>query len=134
MIRGQIRILIGEDDALVAREMRDQLTRLGYRVEVQAGTPHEVVLLARDLNPHVIVLDLNIQGDTYGIGVAREIHDIARIPIVFVTKFEEDILKNEHAIPSPYRYITKPYILRQLDEAIEELWNAISPSSRHTAA
>lgn len=134
MKRGQVRILIGEDDAGVALDMRDQLTRLGYRVEVQAGTPHDVVVLAIDLKPHVVVLDLNIQGDTHGIRVARDIHEIARIPIVFLTAFAKDVLENDHAIPRPYRYVTKPYILHELDEAIEDLWDGLSPSTRHTAA
>lgn len=134
MKRGQVKLLIGEDDAGIALDMQRQLTKLGYRVEMQAGTPQEVVSMAIARKPHVIVLDLNIQGDSHGIHVAREIHDIARIPIVFVTTFADDVLENDHAIPRPYRYITKPYILNELDVAIEELWDGISPSARNTAA
>jgi DNA-binding response OmpR family regulator len=116
-----VKLLIGEDDTTVALQMQNELTKLGYWVAMKAAKPQVIVDLARDLRPDVIVLDLNLQGDSHGIEVSRTIHEVARIPIVFLTEFARDVVENEHALPRPYRYVIKPYSLHLLDRAIQEL-------------
>ncbi len=92
-----IRILIGEDDGIVALDLQNQLGQLGYQVEGRTGTPHDMVLLATDLKPDVIVLDFNIDGDTHGLETAKRIHQIAEIPIVFVTTYATDVRESRGA-------------------------------------
>jgi CheY-like chemotaxis protein len=116
-----VTILIGEDDELIAADMQHQLRGLGYQVVIRAGTPKEVVFWAHEQKPSLIVLDMNITGDMHGLEVAREIHSIANIPIVFVSAYAADVSENDSVIPRPYRYVTKPFILSQLHAAIEEL-------------
>jgi CheY-like chemotaxis protein len=116
-----VTILIGEDDGLIAADMQHQLRGLGYQVVIRAGTPKEVVFWAHEQKPSLIVLDMNITGDMHGLEVAREIHSIANIPIVFVSAYAADVSENDSVIPRPYRYVTKPFILSQLHAAIEEL-------------
>jgi two-component system, response regulator PdtaR len=114
-------ILIGEDDTLVALDMERQLCSMGYQVEIRAGTPKEVVFWARERKPSLIFLDFNITGDLRGLEVAREIHGIANIPVVFVSAYAKDVLENDPAIPRPYRYVTKPFVLSELHAAIQRL-------------
>jgi DNA-binding response OmpR family regulator len=115
-----VEILIGEDDALVALDMKRQLCRMGYQVEIRAGTPREVVFWARERKPSLIVLDFNITCDLRGLEVAREIQGIANIPIVFVSAYATDVLESDPAIPRPYRYVTKPFVLSELHAAIQK--------------
>jgi CheY-like chemotaxis protein len=114
-------ILIGEDEAIVASDMQTQLRRLGYQVAIRSGSPAEIVKLAKELKPDVILLDLNIDGDMHGLEVAREIHTFANVPIVFLAAFEAEVLENEGAIPRPYRYVAKPFVLAYVHAAIQEL-------------
>lgn len=116
-----IRLLIGEDDRIISADMSNQLSKLGYQVKVQAGTADDVVRLARELLPDLIILDLNIHGDTYGIEVAQQVRSIAMIPIVFVSAFASDMQERASVIPKPYRFVTKPFILQELELAIKEL-------------
>jgi CheY-like chemotaxis protein len=119
---GPIRILIGEDDQIVALDMQRQLRAVGLQVDILAGTPREVISLARDLMPDVIVLDFNIEGDANGIKVAQQIYNVANIPIVFLSAYASDVEEHDRAIPPlPFRYITKPFNFGQLHQAIKEL-------------
>jgi CheY-like chemotaxis protein len=120
-----ISILIGEDDEVVALDMQQQLCKMGYKVEIRAGTPNQVVFWARERKPSVIVLDLNIKGDLGGIAVAQELHRIVNIPIVFVSAYAKDVLESGPAIPRPYRYVTKPFVLSELHAAIQDLLTSI---------
>ncbi len=114
-------ILIGEDDGIIALDIQEQLRGLGYCVNIRAGTPREVVYLARETKPDLLVLDMNIKGDMRGLEVAREIHEIANIPIVFVSAYGADVVENDEVIPRPYRYVTKPFVFSELHAAIEDL-------------
>ena len=116
-----VTILIGEDDEIVALDMQTQLAKLGYQVLLRSGAPSEVVRLASSLYPDLIVLDLNIHGDHTGIHLAQEINKNSDIPIVFVSPFVADVLENDQTIPKPYRYVTKPFEIHQLQAAIQEL-------------
>lgn len=117
----KISILIGEDDEVVALDMQQQRCRIGYKVEIRAGTPNQVVFWATERKPSLIVLDLNIKGDLNGIALARQLHSIVKIPIVFVSAYAKDVVENDPAIPRPYRYITKPFVLSELHAAIQDL-------------
>lgn len=116
-----VRILIGEDEEIVALDIAEQLLALGYEVERRTGTPTEVIALARELTPDVIVLDLNITGDLHGLEVARQLHSVAHIPIVFMSAFDKDIRDNDPSIPRSYRYVTKPFSVARLQAAIQDL-------------
>ncbi len=122
-----IRVLIGEDDGIVSLDMATRLSRMGYAVQGPAETPEQVVVLTAELRPDVIVLDLNIQGDMHGLEVAREIHQIANIPIVFVSAYSKDVLDNVPVIPTPYRYVVKPFVLSELHAAIQDLLDGLRP-------
>ena len=113
--------MIGEDDQIVALDMQRQLRALGFQVDILAGTPREVVFLARELAPDVIVLDFNIKGDENGVKVAQEIYNVTNIPIVFLSAYASDVTKHDMEIPLPFRYVAKPFALHLLQQAIKEL-------------
>ena len=112
-----IRIMIGEDDGVVALDLQNQLCRMGYVVEARADSLREVVHLALELKPDVLLVDVNIEGNTNGFQVAREIRSMADIPIVFLSAFAKDIVEN--ASFRHYRYVTKPFNVAELHAAIQ---------------
>jgi CheY-like chemotaxis protein len=89
-----VRILIGENDAIVAFDLQTQLRRLGYEATIRAGTLREVVTFAKESQPDLIVLNFNLCGDTHGLDRARELQQIADIPIVFLSASAQDVREN----------------------------------------
>src|SRR4051812_10595559 len=112
---------MGEDDGVVALDRQAQLRRLGYKAPIRAGTPEEVLTFVKESQPDVIILDLNMNGATHGLDVAKEVQEIANIPIVFLSAFAQDVWENEPDMPKPYRYVTKPFSLPALHAVIREL-------------
>jgi two-component system, response regulator PdtaR len=121
MATKELTVLIGEDEGIIALDVQRQLQTLGYEVVIRSGTPVEIVMMAKEVRPDVIVLDLNITGDMHGVQVARDIHAIANIPIVFVTALTADIVEKQSGLPAPYRYLIKPFRIEDLHAAIHEL-------------
>jgi CheY-like chemotaxis protein len=65
-----ISILLVEDEGLIARDLEDTLTRLGYRVSGIASEGTEAIEMARELHPQLVVMDVSLRGDVDGIEAA----------------------------------------------------------------
>lgn len=77
------KVLIAEDDPIVALDLQGMVTRLGYDVVATVDNGTAAVAAARRFIPDIILLDIALSGSLDGIDVARKIHDISPIPIVF---------------------------------------------------
>lgn len=86
----QSRILIVEDEPLVALDLQAQLTQLGYEVLGITGQGEEAVTLAGELRPNVVLMDIRLQGAMDGISAAQKIRDCFGSAIVFLTAHAED--------------------------------------------
>ena len=79
------RILIVEDERLIAIDLQRRLTRLGYTVVALAASGAEAIQEALALHPDVVLMDIRLQGDMDGVEAAQQIHASAAIPVVFMT-------------------------------------------------
>ena len=86
-----------------------------------AETPREVVSLARDLMPDVVVLDFNIRGDDNGVKVAADLQRRKHSNCVPLRVHASDVTKHDMDIPLPFRYVARPFELHLLQQAIKEL-------------
>jgi CheY-like chemotaxis protein len=77
------RILIVEDEAIVAMEIEHRLNRLGYVVPAIIFSGQEAVQAAQDLQPDLIIMDIKLKGDIDGIEAANRIHEQIDVPIVY---------------------------------------------------
>lgn len=115
------KVLIVEDEALVAENMREILEAASYIVLDLLSTGDEVVAKYSLLNPDLIVMDVKLPGKTDGIQAATLIHMIKRIPIIFLTAYSEDKFAHLSILSKDsYRYINKPFDLRKLPEFIKK--------------
>ena len=88
------RILIVEDEGILAEDLGLSLENLGYSVEGKVSTGREAVNLAEDLRPDLILMDIKLQGDIDGIEAADQIRTRLDIPVVYLTGYaEEDVLE-----------------------------------------
>ncbi|MDR3415559.1 MAG: PAS domain S-box protein [Nevskia sp.] len=112
-------ILIVEDEAVIALDLREKLEELGYTVVGQADTGEKALRLAREKKPDLVLMDIRIKGTVDGIDTATVIHRDLRIPVVFMTSFSDGETVRRAALASPYGYLTKPYKIKDLRAALK---------------
>ena len=84
------RILIVEDERLIAIDLQRRLTRLGYTVVALAASGAEAIQQALALHPDVVLMDIRLQGNMDGVEAAQHIHASAAIPVVFMTAYVDE--------------------------------------------
>ncbi len=112
------RILIVEDEALVARELKSRLIHMGWEV---AGIAYgeEAVELARETRPDLLLTDIHLKGGVNGIEVAQRICEEMDIPVVFLTAYSDDETVAKAKSVAPFGYIIKPVENREMQITID---------------
>lgn len=113
------KILIVEDESIVALELESRLMDLGYSVcgIVSSGTDAINIMNAK--KPNLILMDINIKGPIDGVETAEKIKEVIDIPIIFLTAFSDSNTLQRAKITEPYGYIIKPFEERELHTSIE---------------
>lgn len=112
-------ILIVEDEAIVALDLRLQLQDLGYQVVGVAGSAVEAVAAVREHRPSLVLMDVRLQGPGDGIEAAEQIRRERPTPLIFLTSHSDAETVQRAARTGPYGYLTKPYQLKELRAGIE---------------
>jgi len=117
------KILIVEDELILAQDVKRKLEGFGYDVVGIAFSGYDALLLVQDLKPDLMLVDITLQGHMDGIEVAKRIKDEHHIPIVFVTG-NTDTNTRERALGiDPEGYLGKPVDVEVLRETIERVLN-----------
>jgi len=111
------RVFIVEDQIIVAEDLAQRLERNGFEVAGIASSGHEAIALIKNIHPDLILMDVRIRGELNGIEVAIIIQSFDRIPIIFLTGFEEAAFSYLKVVDD-YIYINKPFSEEMLLEAI----------------
>ena len=108
-----------EDEGIIANDLRDSLTALGYDVISAASTGTGAIEMAKKFSPDLVLMDIELKGEIDGINAASIISSKYDTPVIFLTAHsEEDILKR--AINTdPYAYILKPFDEKALRTTLE---------------
>ncbi len=101
------RILIIEDEPIIALDIATTVERSGHTVVGFASTHKEAVALAREHRPELVLADIQLADDSSGLEAVREILAGADVPVIFITAFPERLLTGER--PEPTFLITKPF-------------------------
>ena len=113
------RILIVEDEAVVAENLEMMITDVGYDVVGRAASSDDAVNAAIELKPDLILMDIVLMGQKNGIDASHEIKEKMDIPVIFLTAYSDFELINRAKDTEPYAYIVKPFQERQLFASIE---------------
>jgi PAS domain S-box-containing protein len=113
------RILIAEDERIVAEDIKRTIERFGYAISSITSSSEETVKKAQEERPDLVLMDIVLAGESDGIEAAQQIRDRLSIPVVFLTAFADDGLLMRAKITEPYSYILKPFQDRELYAAIE---------------
>jgi DNA-binding LytR/AlgR family response regulator len=119
MTEAGIKILIVEDDMLIAANIALQLTKLGYEVAGIIPTGEEAIHYLEDTRPDIILLDISLRGAVDGIEVAGLAKMQGNIPVIFLTANSDETTFNRAKATQPYAFISKPFKKLDLQRAIE---------------
>jgi DNA-binding response OmpR family regulator len=114
------RILIVEDEGLIALHIEEMLTHAGFGVlELFPCGEDALAYLASSPPPDLILMDIGLAGPLNGIQTARLIREKADIPVIFLTAYNDRSHLAEAAEVSPYGYLTKPFTAKDLVAALD---------------
>ncbi len=113
----ELRVLIAEDEKVIAMGLRAQLKALGHTVVAEAANGRQAVALARELKPDLVVLDIKMP-EMDGIEAAQAITAERPIPVVLLTAYKEEQLAQRAAQAGIYAYLVKPISKDDLMPAI----------------
>jgi len=114
----RLRVLIADDEVLVAEALREEAQRLGHEVVATAVDGAEAVALAKKLRPDVAILDVKMP-EMDGLAAAQAIIQHEPIPVIIVTAFVEDELLERAGEAGVLGYLVKPVDETQLKAALK---------------
>ncbi|XDD51645.1 diguanylate cyclase [Leptospira sp. WS92.C1] len=114
-----IRILIVEDDALVARDIQTRLRKIGYQADWIAHSGEVAVKFALEMSPQIILMDIQLGDGIDGVEAVEKILSYRDIPIVYLTAYSDESSLARAGLTEPYGYVVKPVETGELQIAIE---------------
>lgn len=112
------RVLIIEDETLIAMDLHDIVSRLGHEVVGTADTAKKAVAAAKRFEPDLILADVQLADGSSGIDAVTEILLGTSVPVIFITAFPDRLLTGER--PEPTFMITKPYLEETVQAAVSQ--------------
>jgi two-component system, cell cycle sensor histidine kinase and response regulator CckA len=114
-----VRILVVEDERIIARELKDRLIHMGHTVVDSVASGEAAVEKVRTLGADLVLMDIKLQGEMDGIEAAEIIRLETGLPVVYLTAFADESTLQRAKLTEPYGYILKPFQERELHVSIE---------------
>jgi diguanylate cyclase (GGDEF)-like protein/PAS domain S-box-containing protein len=113
------RVLIVEDEPIVALDLQSRLEKAGYQVVGRLDRGESAIQVAGELRPDLVLMDIYLKGELDGIEAAEKIQRNFNLPVIFLTAFSDSETLKRARITEPFGYILKPYNERELVSNIE---------------
>lgn len=114
-----VRILIVEDEYVIAESLQAKLERQGYTVCGSEASGERAIQKAGDEMPDMVLMDIMLKGDMDGIEAAEQIRARFGIPIIYLTAFSDGNILERAKVTEPFGYLLKPFEDRELFANIE---------------
>ena len=115
----ETRILIVEDDGIIARDIQQTLVRLGYAYPIVVSSGEEAVQRATEIPPDLVLMDIKLKGPMDGVEAAQQIRARFDIPVVYLTAYADDLTLRRAKVTAPFGYVLKPFEEDDLHSTIE---------------
>jgi len=113
------RILVVEDESIVAKDIQNTLIKLGYEVPATASSAASAYEKLELIKPDLVFLDIKLKGEEDGIHIAEHIKEKYNIPVIFLTSYVDQITLDRAKVTEPYGYIVKPFNESDLKTTVE---------------
>jgi len=118
-IAERTKVLVVEDEIIVARDVCNMLQSLGYKAISIASTSEEAIKTAKKKAPHIVLMDIMLEGKMSGVEAADFIYTQLNIPIVYLTSYADENTIQKAKKTEPFGYLLKPFEERDLQTTIE---------------
>jgi len=115
----QTKILVVEDESIVARDIQSCVSELGYQSVGWAASGEEAIEKTAEIKPDLVLMDVRLPGGMDGISAAEEIRNRFQIPVVFLTAMGDNETLERAKLSGPFGYVLKPFVPSDLRLAIE---------------
>ena len=115
----ETKILIVEDEAIVAEDIHNSLRGLGYIISAVVSSGEEAITKIEEDMPDLVLMDIVLKGDMDGIEAAGQIYSRFNIPVVYLTAFTDEKTIERAKLTEPFGYIVKPFEDRELHSTVE---------------
>ncbi len=113
-----IKVLIVEDEAIVALDLKSTLLKLGFKVTNVVTKYKDAIKSVQSNTPSIILMDINLNSEKDGIDTATDIKKFINIPIIFLTAFSDDETISRAIKTDPVGYLIKPFNTEELKSTI----------------
>jgi diguanylate cyclase (GGDEF)-like protein/PAS domain S-box-containing protein len=113
------KILIIEDEKILAVYIRKSLQKLGYTVFDILDSTEAAIKRVTETNPSLVLIDICLTGTVSSLQVADIIQNTFQIPVLFITDYSEHSRLNHNKFKEPFNYIIKPFSEKDLQIAVE---------------
>ncbi|MEH2171719.1 GGDEF domain-containing response regulator [Nostoc sp.] len=114
-----VNILVVEDEIIVAMDIQSRLRKFGYSVMGLADSGEEAIRKAADDSLDLVLMDIHLKGKMDGVEAAQIIHNLFKIPVIYLTANADDSTLNRAKVTEPFGYILKPFKEKELKFTIE---------------
>ncbi|MFP4347529.1 MAG: response regulator [Desulfococcaceae bacterium] len=112
------KIMIVEDETLLAADLAESLRSLGYTVTSRIGSGEEALESIDAASPDLVLMDIQLAGELDGIETAGKIRRLRNTPVVFMSAFSDESFLSRAKDIQPYGYLVKPVAPRELHTTI----------------
>jgi len=113
------RILVVEDEAIVALHLRQQLVKLGYEISATVASGEQALKEIEASRPDLVLMDIHLDGPLDGIATASRLPRDSAVPVIYLTAYSEDATLARASATKPYGYLLKPFSERELHATIQ---------------
>lgn len=114
-----ISILLVEDEFVSAMLMQKQLKFIGYALSHHVTTGEDAIDFARQNPPDIILMDIRLAGEIDGIEAAAEIKSVSDIPIIFLTGYDDQTVRERAEKTNPLDFLVKPLEINKLKAILD---------------
>ncbi len=114
-----IRVLLVEDEPIIAADLADRLADMGYEVAQQCSSGEEALAFFQQHEVDLVLMDIKLEGQLDGVETARKMLAQRVLPIIYLTSNSDDATFNRAKSTLPAAFLTKPFRGKDLQHAIE---------------
>ncbi len=116
---GKNKILIIEDEGLVAKDIQNMIRQLDYELPSVAHSGQDALDVLDELQPDLVLMDIGLRGGMDGIETAERIKAVIEVPIIYLTSYSDEDTLHRAKKTDPYGYIIKPFETIELKTTVE---------------